>query len=165
MVSRYYIHRALYSFWCNFYHPLNKRGLVTIYFTVPGAPPSNTTGLTLNSTHVYLTWDPPPPDQINGIIQGYRINITELNTGPMSQFIVHDTEAVIGPLHPHYNYNFSIVAFTLVGHGPTTYVVLRTTEAGMCIFCHKVHSKIFYLYSTIKRSRVLPGLCCRPHFN
>ena len=47
----------------------------------------------------------------------------------MSQFIVDDTEAVIGPLHPHYNYNFSIVAFTLVGHGPTTYVVLRTTEA------------------------------------
>jgi hypothetical protein len=96
---------------------------------VPGAPPSNTTGLTLNSTHVYLTWDPPPPDQINGIIQGYRINITELNTGAMSQFIVDDTEAVIGPLHPHYNYNFSIVAFTLVGHGPTTYIVLRTTEA------------------------------------
>ena len=99
--------------------------------TVPGGPPSNTTGMTLNSTHVYLTWDPPPADQINGIIQGYRINITELDTGEMSQYTAEDTEASIGPLHPHYNYNFSIVAFTSVGHGPTTFVVVRTAEAGI----------------------------------
>jgi receptor-type tyrosine-protein phosphatase Q len=96
---------------------------------VPGAPPSNTTGMALNSTHVHLTWDPPPADQINGVIQGYRINITELDTGEVSQHIVVDNEAIIGPLHPHYNYNFSIVAFTHVGHGPTTFVVIRTAEA------------------------------------
>ena len=91
--------------------------------------------MTINSTHVYLTWDPPPPDQINGVILGYRINITELNTGVMSEYIENDTEVVIGPLHPHYNYNFTIVAFTHVGHGPITYVVLRTAEAGMHIPC------------------------------
>lgn len=99
--------------------------------TVPGAPPTNTTGSALNSTHVLLTWDPPPSDQINGVILGYRINITELNTGATSDYIANETEAVIGPLHPHYNYNFTVVAFTEVGQGPTTYVVVRTAEAGM----------------------------------
>ena len=84
----------------------------------------------MNSTHVYLSWDPPPSDQINGAILGYRINITELDTGDMSQYTAEDTETTIGLLHPHYSYNFSIVAFTLVGNGPTTYVIVRTTEAG-----------------------------------
>ena len=110
------------------------------YVIVPGAPPSNTTGDAVNSTHVHLTWDPPPPDQINGVIQGYRINITELNTGEMSQHIAEDTEATIGPLHPHYNYNFSIVAFTLAGHGPTTYVIVRTAEAGKLLI--PIHKQI-----------------------
>ena len=75
-------------------------------------------------------WDPPPPDQIHGVILGYNINITELETGTPSYLISEDTEITIGPLHPHYTYNFSIVAFTHVGSGPTTYVILRTDEAG-----------------------------------
>ena len=88
--------------------------------------------MALNATHIYLTWDPPPPDQLNGIIQGYRINIIELETGEMSQYTASadNTNANIGPLHPHYGYNFSIVAFTIVGNGPVTYIVIQTAEAG-----------------------------------
>ena len=117
---------------------------------MPGAPPSNTTGSTLNSTHVQLSWDPPPSDEINGVIQGYRINITELDTGTLSQIIVNDTEAVIGSLHPHYNYNFSIVAFTHVGDGPTTYVILRTAEAGF--------ASVFYVIHKIMQTSSVRGL-------
>ena len=84
-------------------------------------------------------WDPPPPDQINGVIQGYRINITELDTGTLSQIVVDGTDTVVGPLHPHYNYNFSIVAFTHVGHGPTTYVIVRTAEASMYTLTLTLH--------------------------
>ena len=112
-------------------NPLLQKKFSFLSTTVPGAPPSNTTGMAVNSTHVYLTWDPPPADEINGGILGYRINITELNTGDMFQYIADVTEAAVGPLHPHYIYNFSIVAFTHVGHGPTTYVVIQTAEAGM----------------------------------
>ena len=78
-------------------------------------------------------WSPPPSDQINGIIQGYRITITELDTGIMSQYITSENETIIGGLHPHYNYNFSIAAFTIVGNGPITFVVVRTSEAGILI--------------------------------
>ena len=51
----------------------------------------------------------------------------------MSHLTSEQTEAVIGPLHPHYTYNFTIVAFTLVGSGPTTYVIVRTDEDGKAI--------------------------------
>ena len=102
-------------------------------FAVPSDSPSNTTGVALNSTHVYLSWDPPPPDEINGVIQGYRINITELDTGDMLQHTAEDSNATIGSLHPHYTYNFTIAAFTLIGNGPTTYVVIRTAEAGITL--------------------------------
>ena len=116
----------------------------TFSFAEPGAPPSNTTGVALNSTHVYLTWDPPPSDQINGVIQGYRISVIELDTGDMSQYTVGDTETTIGPLHPHYTYNFSIVAFTSVGEGPTTYVVVRMDEAGELL----IHMYMYTLEQT-----------------
>ena len=100
------------------------------FLPVPSGPPSNTIGTALNSTHVSLSWDPPSPDQINGVIIGYNINFTELETGVVSHLILEQTEAVIGPLHPHYTYNFTIVAFTLVGSGPTTYVIVQTNEDG-----------------------------------
>ena len=87
-------------------------------------------GITLNSSHVYLMWSPPPSDQINGIIQGYQISVTELETGDMFQYTTLYNETTFGDLHPHYDYNFSIAAFTVVGYGPTTFVVVRTDEAG-----------------------------------
>ena len=91
--------------------------------------------MALDSTRVYLSWDPPPPDEINGVIQGYRINITELDTGDMLQHTAEGegTNTTIGSLHPHYTYNFTIAAFTLIGNGPTTYVVIRTAEAGITL--------------------------------
>ena len=48
----------------------------------------------------------------------------------MSHLTSEQTETVIGPLHPHYTYNFTVVAFTLVGSGPITYVIVRTDEDG-----------------------------------
>ena len=111
-----------------------KQFLITLLYQpllpVPSGPPSNTIGTALNSTHVSLSWDPPSPDQINGVIIGYSINFTELETGGMSHLTSEQTETVIGPLHPHYTYNFTVVAFTLVGSGPITYVIVRTDEDG-----------------------------------
>ena len=90
-------------------------------------------GTALNSTHIYLMWNPPPSDQINGIIQGYTISVTELETGNMFQYTTSYNETTIGALHPHYNYNFSIAAFTVAGYGPITFVIVRTSEAGSFI--------------------------------
>lgn len=95
----------------------------------PGSHPSNFTGSSLNSTHIYLTWDTPPPSQINGIIREYRLNVTEAVTGSVFYHTTNATvqEVTIGPLHPYYIYHCSVVAFT-VQPGPYTSVFTIQTE-------------------------------------
>lgn len=50
-----------------------------MFFTLqpaPGAPPQQVTVLTVgshNSTSISVSWDPPPTDQQNGIIQEYKV--------------------------------------------------------------------------------------------
>lgn len=47
----------------------------------PGAPPQQVTVLTIgsqNSTSISVSWDPPPSDQQNGIIQEYKVGSTTL---------------------------------------------------------------------------------------
>lgn len=45
--------------------------------TAPSAPPQQVTVLTVgshNSTSISVSWDPPPPEQQNGIIQEYKVD-------------------------------------------------------------------------------------------
>lgn len=44
--------------------------------SAPGAPPQQVTVLTVgsdNSTSISVSWDPPPAEQQNGIIQEYKV--------------------------------------------------------------------------------------------
>ena len=104
---------------------------------VPGSYPSNTTGTTLNSTHIYLMWE--PPEDPNGDIREYRINVTEEETGRMFQLITSTTSIAIGSLHPYYTYNCTVVAVT-IGPGPfSTVITLRTAEDGRFHHCKVTH--------------------------
>lgn len=85
----------------------------------PSGSPENIVATSLSSTSVELSWDPPPVDQQNGIITNYYINVTEVETGMVSQLMVTGTtQLLIDTLHPYYVYNFYISAATTVGQGP-----------------------------------------------
>ena len=88
--------------------------------------------MALNSTHIYIDWDPPPEDQHHGELQEYRITVNEIETST-SLLVSSDpdvTEATIGPLHPYYTYDCTILAVT-VGEGPpSTVITVRTEEDG-----------------------------------
>lgn len=81
---------------------------------------------------VLLTWSPPLPHQQNGIISTYYINVTEVETGVVSQLMVTDaTQLLIDTLHPYYIYNFYISAATMAGQGPYSPVFsIQTHEDG-----------------------------------
>ena len=102
------------------------------FFSAPASHPSNSTGYALNSTHIYLTWDPPPPEDVNGVIREYRINVTEVETGVLRQFTTpaNVRELVVGPLHPYYSYRSTIVAFTIQVGPYSTAITVRTEEDG-----------------------------------
>ena len=102
------------------------------FYSAPASHPSNSTGYALNSTHIYLTWDPPPPEDVNGVIREYRINVTEVETGVLRQFTTpaNVRELVVGPLHPYYSYRSTIVAFTIQVGPYSTAITVRTEEDG-----------------------------------
>ena len=114
----------------------------------PGTHPTNFTGTALNSTHIYLTWEPPPPDQVNGVIREYQLNVTENATGIVLQYTTNatDREITVGPLHPYYIYHCSVNAIT-ISQGPyTSEFDIQTEEDSkfvtrvcMCV-CLRVHS-------------------------
>ena len=111
--------------------------------------------MSLNSTHIYLTWEPPPPSQVNGVIREYRLNVTEDATGTVLQYTTtpNDRQITVGPLHPYYIYHCSVVALT-VQLGPYTSVFSIQTEEDGNLNIYYVH--FLTIIFTMQSPAVLP---------
>ncbi|XP_062833214.1 roundabout homolog 2 isoform X11 [Anolis carolinensis] len=88
----------------------------------PSAPPQSVTVLTVgnhNSTSISISWDPPPPDHQNGIIQEYRIwclgNETKFHINKTVDAAIRSV--VIGGLFPGIQYRVEVAASTSAGIG------------------------------------------------
>ncbi|XP_036005690.1 roundabout homolog 2 isoform X13 [Fundulus heteroclitus] len=88
----------------------------------PSAPPQQVTVLTVgnqNSTSISISWDPPPPDHQNGIIQEYKIWCL----GNETRFHVNKTvdaairSVVVGGLQVGVVYHVEVAAGTSAGVG------------------------------------------------
>ncbi|XP_061575658.1 roundabout homolog 2 isoform X11 [Cololabis saira] len=88
----------------------------------PSAPPQQVTVLTVgnpNSTSISISWDPPPPDHQNGIIQEYKIWCL----GNETRFHVNKTvdaairSVVVGGLQVGVQYHVEVAASTSAGVG------------------------------------------------
>ena len=103
-----------------------------MYFnTAPSGSPQHVGGVTVSSTSVHLTWDPPNPMQQNGIVKFYVINLTEVESGMQSRHSINQTQITIENLHPFYTYNLTVAAVT-VSEGPHTEVVsIMTDQQGL----------------------------------
>jgi len=71
-----------------------------------------------------------PPEDQNGKIREYRVNITEIRTGKITQLATDNTSVIVGPLHPYYIYNCTIVAVTIAVSPFSTTLTVRTEEDG-----------------------------------
>ena len=109
--------------------------LIFIVPPVPTASPQNVQATPISSTAFSLTWQPPPVDRQNGIILGYFINVTELDTERHTQLIANTTSLSVNTgLHPFYRSHFVIAAETVVGRGPPSREHLaRTLEDGIYV--------------------------------
>ncbi|XP_045142075.1 roundabout homolog 2 isoform X7 [Echinops telfairi] len=88
----------------------------------PSAPPQSVTVLTVgshNSTSISVSWDPPPPDHQNGIIQEYKIwclgNETRFHINKTVDAAVRSV--IIGGLFPGIQYRVEVAASTNAGVG------------------------------------------------
>ena len=96
-----------------------------------------------------LSWQPPAPENQNGIIVHYIVNITEMETGRLLSFTaVNITTLSVPMLHPFYTYT-CIVAAVTVGVGPySATVVVELPEDGK-----QVHSEFFFFFFDSKSKR------------
>ena len=107
----------------------------------PTAPPRNVTATAVSSTAVSMRWLPPNPQHLNGITQGYHINLMAMvNDSVLSQrrtFMTNLTNmlgeqtAVLTGLYKYTEYQLTVVCFTAAGAGPPSQQVhVRTLDDG-----------------------------------
>ena len=102
------------------------------FYTVPRGPPTNFSVAALSSNSLHISWDPPLPEEQNGVVTHYVVTITNLNDGLEREHIVLNTSLMVYSLDPHTEYEVYVTAATAVGAGPPTVPLsAHTHEDGM----------------------------------
>ena len=95
--------------------------------------------LTVDETSLTASWEPPLPDERNGVISSYTLNCTggseilELRLNPISTITLYD-------LRPNTQYMCEVAASTSAGIGPFTNQISITTEG---IYSHNKKYMVF----------------------
>ena len=90
--------------------------------------------MAIDSESIFVSWQPPPTEQQNGIIREYHVNITEVETGDEYSLVSYHLNATVGSLHPNYCYNITIAAVTIGPGPPSPSFVVQTSESGLFDF-------------------------------
>ena len=97
-------------------------------YTAPSSPPTSLNVTVVDSRTVYISWNPPPADQINGVLTGYTVNVSVTDTQNQAEYHSSTTELTLSGLHPFYTYTFIVSAVT-VAPGPFSMEYVITTPA------------------------------------
>ena len=98
---------------------------------MPASPPDNVSAVVLSSTSILVSWDVVPPVDQNGIIITYEVLIEPMETfdGNISEQRINSTERSVNitSLQEFVNYSISVRAYTVVGPGNYSDVIVRMT--------------------------------------
>jgi len=75
---------------------------------------------------IQISWRQPLPEEQNGVIQSYIVNITTAETQQHVQHTTTNAVFTAENLHPYYNYHISVAAVT-VATGPFSEVLSQQT--------------------------------------
>ena len=110
----------------------------------PTQSPRDVSAAAVSSTQIRMSWLPPDPQHINGINQGYKIKVHQLNqVEPDAEITMpSDISNMLGMqtynienLKKFTDYKLSVLCFTSKGDGPASAPVLvKTQEDGKMFF-------------------------------
>lgn len=113
---------------------------------VPSGPPQNFQGSATSSRSVFLTWDSPRFEDQNGVITGYTINITFLETMESFELLSTSNNLTADSLTPFSMYIFKIAGQTVIGVGNfSTAITVMTPEAGKECTDGHIHFLLDYI--------------------
>ena len=102
-----------------------------LFYTVPNSPPQNFQGTAVSSRSISLNWDSPLLEDQNGIIIGYIINVTLVETEENFNLFSNSNNITVGLLRPYSTYRLKIAGQTVVGIGTfSVAITIRTPEDG-----------------------------------
>ena len=131
----------------------------------PSGFPHNFVASVVTTHSLSVVWNPPPPEDQNGVIIRYRVNITVLGTMEMYQLLSVNNSITVLLLRPYTTYTFAIAAETAVGvgpfsgaytvntatdgkkHTPNMFILISVDKSGNCtvsICAHKCHTCTTY---------------------
>ncbi len=97
---------------------------------MPTGPPQNLNLTANDSRSLVLNWAVPLPQDVNGIVTDYTINITSSIGFRSLRVGSNITTFIVGSLRPYITYSCVIAAHTSVGRGPFSVNVTLTTPEG-----------------------------------
>ncbi|XP_022918386.1 cell adhesion molecule Dscam2 isoform X1 [Onthophagus taurus] len=101
---------------------------------VPSMPPMDVRCAAVTSQSLQISWQPPPSEHCNGILQGYKLTyepVMDENWKGNDELETRKTTAlttVITGLRKYTNYSFQVLAFTKIGDGIFTATTYCQTE-------------------------------------
>ena len=110
--------------------------LCLVLLSEPSAAPQNFNAHFNATSHdsIFLSWDPLPPEDQNGIILGYLINITDISREDTLQFSSDTHNRTIESLRPYTTYTCLVAAYTSIGMGPfSAEISVQTLETSECV--------------------------------
>lgn len=89
-------------------------------FLVPSSPPESPKCDVLSSTSIYITWSPPPAENQNGKVRGYKVFY--IATDDIYEKEMHVVKSsnqylTVESLKKYTNYSVWVLAYTKIGDG------------------------------------------------
>ena len=103
--------------------------------SAPTLPPLNVTVDVVDATSVIVSWEDPPEENQNGLIESYTVRVLGVDSEEDFTVSADSMEITVGDLHPFYSYKFTVAAVT-VAQGPfsTTPVTVALPPLGQCMW-------------------------------
>ena len=106
--------------------------ILSVIFSVPSGSPEVFNATVTSPYSAFLTWDPPPIDKQNGVILGYIINVTVIETDESFLLYSNSTSLFVDDLSPFRTFQCIIAALTNAGIGPySSFFTVTTPQDGM----------------------------------
>lgn len=99
--------------------PSNTR-IVRTLEDVPSAPPNSIKAQPVTSSSALVSWQPPPPEHLNGMLLGYKLFVQGTYTPYTINLTINanTTSFLLRNLSSETEYVIQILAFTTMGNGP-----------------------------------------------
>ena len=89
----------------------------------------------IRSTSINIQWLSPEPEELNGELAYFIVNVLEEDTNTSMDAISTSTQLNLESLHPFYVYLISVSAVTILPGPSTIGIRVKTLEDGMFVIC------------------------------